>query len=207
MIYLIRHGETPGNREQRVQVAETPLSDHGVAQATRLAERLSEVGLVRLLASDLARARMTAEAVAESTGLGLELDPVFQERNFGDLRGTLYSDLGFDLFAPEVDPPGGESWAAFDERVDRAWDHARRVAASVAGPIAVITHGLVCHSLVTRHLTTEQGKGGPLRFGNTSVSILGPGSDPDDHWQVELLDCTAHLDHDTAADAGSVSGI
>jgi len=207
MIYLIRHGETPGNRERRVQVAETPLSDHGLAQADRLAKRLADVGLVRLLASDLARARMTAEAVAATTGLGLELAPVFQERNFGDLRGTLYADLDHDLFAPDVDPPGGESWAAFDERVDRAWDHARKVATASAGPIAVVTHGLVCHSLVTRHLAVDRDGDAPLGFGNTSVSILRPGSNADARWQVDLLDCTAHLDAETADDAGGVSGL
>jgi probable phosphoglycerate mutase len=210
LIYLIRHGETPGNRERRVQVPETPLSDRGLAQAARLAARLREAGLVRLLSSDLARARMTAEAVAEVTGLPLELDPLYQERNFGDLRGTLYADLEFDLFAPHVEPPGGESWSDFDARVDRAWAHARAAAHAAGGPIAVVTHGLVCHSLVSRHLhgaAAVAAGGAPLRFGNTSLSMLRPGPTDDAPWQIDLLDCTAHLDAEHADDAASISGL
>ena len=204
MIYLIRHGETPGNRERRVQVPETPLSERGLAQAERLGRRLQGLGIARLLSSDLARARMTAEAVAAATGLPLELDPVYQERNFGHVRGTLYADLDYDLFGPDVDPPGGESWAAFDARVDRAWARARAAAAEATGPIAVVTHGLVCHSLISRHFeVTERGV---LRFGNTSVSILEPAG-PGAAWRVELLDCTVHLDDAHADDAGAIAGI
>jgi len=205
MIYWIRHGETPGNRDRRVQVPETPLSDRGLAQAERLGRRLREAGLVRLLSSDLARAHMTAEAVAGATGLEPELHDVYQERNFGDLRGTLYADLGFDLFAPDVEPPAGESWPTFHARADRAWAHARAVAAESSGPIAVVTHGLVLASVLGRHARAP-GDGGPYHFGNTSVSVTVPlGSG--DGWHVELLDCTAHLDGESADDAGAVSGI
>ena len=204
MIYWIRHGETPGNRDRRVQVPETPLSERGVAQAERLGERLREVGLVRLLSSDLARARMTAEAVASATGLEPELHDVYQERNFGDLRGTLYADLGFDLFAPDVDPPAGESWPVFHARAERAWAHARAAAAEAAGPIAVVTHGLVLGSVLGRY---AGGSDAPMHFGNTSISITVPGLDAEGDWRIELLDCTAHLDAEVADDAGGISGI
>lgn len=190
-----------------MQLPDTPLSARGLAQAARLAARMRDAGLVRLLSSDLARARMTAEAVAEATGLSLELDPLYQERNFGDLRGTLYADLGFDLFAPDVEPPGGESWSAFDARVDRAWQRVREVACEAEGPIAVVTHGLVCHSLVSRHLDGALSSPAPLRFGNTSVSLLRPGPLGGGPWRLDLLDCTAHLGAEHADDAGSVSGL
>lgn len=211
MIYWIRHGETPGNRERRVQVPETPLSDRGLAQAERLAERLRAVGITRLLSSDLARARMTAEAVAATTDLELELHDVFQERNFGDLRGTLYADLGFDLFGPDVEPPAGESWAAFHARADRAWAHARRAAAEARGPVAVVTHGLVLGSVLGRHVRADGGPSGrPFHFGNTSVSLTVPGAgglDDERDWALDLLDCTAHLDAASADDAGGIAGI
>ncbi len=207
MIYWIRHGETPGNRDRRVQVPETPLSDRGLAQAERLGERLRDAGLVRLLSSDLARARMTADAVAAATGLDPELHDVYQERNFGDLRGTLYADLEFDLFAPDVEPPAGESWPVFHTRAERAWQHARAVAAEATGPIAVVTHGLVLGSVLGRHVRGPAGDAGaaPLHFGNTSVSITAPAGPGE--WTIELLDCTAHLDAEVADDAGGISGI
>jgi broad specificity phosphatase PhoE len=206
MIDWIRHGETPGNRERRVQRAETPLSDRGLVQAERLAARLRDAGLVRLLSSDLARAKMTADAVGAATGLAPELHAVYQERNFGDLRGTLYADLEFDLFAEDVEPPAGETWSVFHARAERAWQHALRVAQEAGGPIAVVTHGLVLASVLGRHAQRDAG-GAPFRFGNTSVSVTVPIGDHAGDWRLDLLDCTSHLDPEVADDAGGVSGI
>ena len=107
-IYLIRHGETAGNATRVVQVPEIPLSPNGIHQARRLARRLAGEGIGQILSSDLARAAMTAEAVAETTGAPIRYDALLHERNFGDVRGTPYAELSVDLFAPDYDPPGGE---------------------------------------------------------------------------------------------------
>jgi probable phosphoglycerate mutase len=185
-IVLVRHGETPGNAARVIQRPETPLSPRGVAQAQRLADRLAAWAVSTILSSDYARARMTAAALQAATGVPLELDPDLRERNFGDLRGTAYADLDVDPFAPGYVPPRGESWDDL---------HAR-------GDVVVVTHGLVCHSLVARHLALEAGaaEGG---FGNTSVTIV-EGEPP---WRVRLLNCTAHLDTDTAHDTRTRSGL
>ena len=54
-------------------------------------------------------------------GAPLTFDPLLHERNFGDIRGTPYASLGFDMFAPDYAPPNGETWEVFHTRVDRAW--------------------------------------------------------------------------------------
>jgi broad specificity phosphatase PhoE len=215
-IYLIRHGETAGNRARVVQTPDIPLSDRGIAQARLLGERLREAGITRIVASDMARAHMTAEPIEEATGVPLELDPDLQERNFGDHRGTPYETLtekGVEIFAPGHAPPNGETWEAFHARVDRAWESARRRAAEETGHLAVVTHGLVCHSITARLAelpgSLEPGSfgrdGPPIRFGNTSVSFLsgsGPGT-----WRFELFACTAHLEGAVADDGTALSGI
>ena len=63
---------------------------------------------------------MTAEAVDATTGAGIDVLPSLRERNFGEHRGTAFDDLPVDVFAPDYQPPGGESWEAFHVRVDRA---------------------------------------------------------------------------------------
>ena len=73
------------------------------------------------MASDYARARVTAELIRDACGVPLAIDPELRERNFGDLRGRAYSELGFDPFAPGYVPPGGESWEDLHRRVDRLW--------------------------------------------------------------------------------------
>jgi 2,3-bisphosphoglycerate-dependent phosphoglycerate mutase len=195
LIFLIRHGETLGNAARIVQRPDIPLSPRGVAQAERLARRLKGEGIGRILCSDLARAVTTALSVQRATGVELALDPLLQERNFGDVRGTPYADLGFDLFAPDYAPPRGETWEVFHARVDRAWALVRRTAFGTEGHLAVVTHGLVCGSLAARHLRLPAGQEAPERWENTAVTIV-EGQAP---WRVLLLNSIAHLDDIDAA--------
>ena len=190
-VYLIRHGETAYNAARVLQTPEVPLSERGALQAARLGARLAGAGIARILASDLVRAVMTARALADATGAPIDTDPLLQERNFGELRGTPYRELGFDPFAAGYAPPGGESVPAFHARVALAWARIQEVAASAEGPLAVVTHGLVCRDLVARHLELPPelaAPADPTRWANTSVTeIAGP------PWRVRLLACTAHL--------------
>jgi len=202
-LFLIRHGETVGNASRVVQRPDNPLSPRGVAQAERLARRLAAEGIAQIVSSDLARARTTAEHLQRVTGAPLSFDPLLQERNFGDLRGTPYEELGLDMFAPDYAPPNGETWPAFHARVDQAWARVQLVAAATPGRLAVVTHGLVCRSLAARHLLLPDGEVAPERWENTSLTIV----DWPAPWRVRLLNCVAHLeDLDTAslADSGAV---
>jgi probable phosphoglycerate mutase len=196
-IFVIRHGETPGNAARVVQTPETPLSVRGIEQAERLGRRFAAANLGGILASDLVRAAMTAERLAAASGASIAFDALLQERNFGDLRGRAYADLEVDLFAAELEPPGGEGWGAFDARVERAWERIRAVAAETPGDLAVVTHGLVCFSLVRNHLSLESlspREEVPLRFGNTAVTIV----DSAPPWSVRRLNCTDHLGDEIA---------
>ena len=199
-IFVIRHGETPGNAARVVQTAETQLSARGIEQAERLARRLADEDIGGILASDLARAAMTADRLAAVTGASVTPEPLLQERNFGAVRGRAYADLGFDLFAPDFEPLEGESWSVFHARVTRAWVRIRAVAAATPGHLAVVTHGLVCHSLVQHHFSLVSLVPPveiPLRFDNTSLTIVEAAAP----WAVRRLNCSAHLGPDSAANS------
>jgi probable phosphoglycerate mutase len=202
-IFLIRHGETLGNASRTVQLPDNPLSARGIAQAERLAARLAHEGIARIVSSDYARAVTTAERLQRAAGVSLSFEPLLQERNFGDIRGTPYAELGFDMFEPDYEPPNGESWAVFHARVDRAWTHVQTLAAATEGHLAVVTHGLVCRSLAARHLVLADGTVVPERWENTSLTIVEYPAP----WRVRLLNCVAHLDDLDAAplaDSGAV---
>jgi probable phosphoglycerate mutase len=202
-IFLIRHGETAGNAGRIVQRPDIPLSPRGEAQAVALARRLSSEGVERIVSSDLARAVGTAERVQRATGAPLAFDPLLQERNFGDVRGTPYDDLGFDLFAPDYAPRNGETWDVFHARVDRAWAAVRALSVATSGTLAVVTHGLVCRSLAGRHLSLGEGVVVPERWENTSLTIID-GQAP---WRVSRLNCIDHLDGSDAASARDSSAV
>ena len=72
MIYLIRHGETALNAAAVVQPADTPLNERGKRQAQLLANRLAELEVTHVVASDLARAAMTAEPIVRATSAQIE---------------------------------------------------------------------------------------------------------------------------------------
>ncbi len=192
-----------GNASRIVQRPDAALSSRGEVQAERLARRLAGEGIARVVSSDLARAVTTAEYLRRATGAPLSFEPLLRERDFGDLRGTPYAELGLDMFAPDYAPPNGETWPSFHARVDRAWARVRDLAAATAGNLAVVTHGLVCRYLVARHLLLADGETVPERWQNASLTIVG-GAAP---WRVRLLNCIAHLgDLDAAPlrDAGGV---
>jgi probable phosphoglycerate mutase len=189
-IFLIRHGETLGNATRTVQHADIGLSPRGLEQAERLATRLEREGITAILASDYARAAQTAAQLGRVTGVAVRHEPLLRERNFGDIRGTPYADLGFDMFAPDYAPPNGETWEVFHARVDRAWEVVRAAVGPDAVHLAVVTHGLVCRSLAARHLLLPEGAVVPERWENTAVTVV----DVPAPWRVRRLNCIAHLD-------------
>ena len=132
-LLLVRHGETDWNAEGRLQGhTDRPLSDYGREQARRLAADLEAEDLEAIYASDLARARETAEIVGERLGLPVVLDPDLREKDWGNWEGLTSVERDRVEFA-------GESTEAHQERMLHAL---RRIAERhPAGRVLVVTHG------------------------------------------------------------------
>ena len=194
MIYIIRHGETALNAAAVVQPADTPLSERGKRQAQLLADRLAELEVTHVVASDLLRAAMTAEPIVRATYASIEHTPLLQERNFGDIRGTPYAELTQDIFARSYEPPNGENGEVFDRRVREAWAIVVEASRRLDGNLAVVTHGLVCRSLIQQSLDLPPGMPPPELFANSSLTIVQQAAPH----RVELINCVAHLDQATA---------
>jgi probable phosphoglycerate mutase len=189
VIILVRHGETALNATHVVQPEDTPLNALGQQQAQLLGARLRDFAVQHIVCSDLPRARMTAEPIVRATRSSIEHDALLQERNFGDLRGRPYAELGRDIFAPGYVPPNGESWEVFDARVAQAWLRITQLAAGLAGDLVVVTHGLVCRSVAVQFLKFPAGEAAPPSWANTSVTLCEAASPH----AVRLTNCTAHL--------------
>jgi probable phosphoglycerate mutase len=189
-IYLCRHAETASNAARIVQLPDAELSARGQAQAGRLATRLAREGVSAIVSSDLRRAAATAEAVHAVTGAPLTYDPGLRERDYGALRGVAYAAIRRDIFAPDFEPPDGETWAVFHARVDATWARIVERAATTPGNLVVMTHGLVVRAVVERHLELAPGVTVGLARANTAVTVI----DGDPPRRVVLLDCAGHLD-------------
>ncbi|MCP5266770.1 MAG: histidine phosphatase family protein [Burkholderiaceae bacterium] len=202
-IILIRHGETPLNAARVVQPPDTPLSDRGRAQARAVAVRVEAMKIVGILSSDLARAAQTAAPISERTGLPVVSTELLRERNFGDLRGMAYDAIGFDPLGLDVEPPNGESWSVFRQRVAQAFDCILSHRADQEGSLAVVTHGLVIRALVENHLRLPSGMAVPERLANTSVTVFAP----NEPYAIQTLNCHRHLDADNTDDGRGLSGL
>jgi len=163
-LLLVRHGQTAWNVQRRVLGAtDVPLDDTGLEQAETLAAHLAPPDA--LWSSPLARARQTAEALAQrgSPPVTVRVDPRLAEMNQGDLEGLgemeLSARFGDLLHAWRADPgglrlPGGETMNETVERAIAALLHiardesAREGAAGELRHVAVVTHQVVIEASV-----------------------------------------------------------
>jgi broad specificity phosphatase PhoE len=132
-LLLVRHGETDWNAAGRLQGrTDRPLNDYGRVQAKKLAEQLQGDGITAIYASDLARARETAEILGERLGLRIVTDADLRERNWGTWEGLTPEER----LAVQFD---GETTEEHRERTLRA---VRRIADRHPGQrVVVVTHG------------------------------------------------------------------
>lgn len=149
-LYLTRHGETDWNKEGRWQGhTDISLNETGRTQARHLAERLAALNIEHVSASDLARAKETAEIVAAQLGLAVvHVDARLRERSFGVFEGLTrqevsarypneWSDYQEDK---RVTPPGAEPHEMVISRVREALLHVLATAPPDA-PALIVTHG------------------------------------------------------------------
>lgn len=156
-LYIVRHGESLDNAglPWRRTPEESPLSDRGREQAHVVARRLAGVHADAVLASNLLRARQTAEIIAADRGLEVRIVPELRERFVGSFsgrtdlrelpeyreafaaydRGTAREKMAWKL---------GDDWESFDEALHRFTTAVEGVADDYPGKTAiVVAHGTV----------------------------------------------------------------
>jgi probable phosphoglycerate mutase len=179
---LVRHGETPWNREHRLQGRQDiPLNEAGREQALQLAKALATNPWDLLASSPLLRAWETATIIATQLGLPQPLAvPELVERDYGAASGMTKAEAAerFPLGAY----PGSETRADVQTRCLPLLDHLADKAPG--GSVLVVTHGSVIKSLL---LAISGGAIPDLR--NASASLLQRSSDG--RWQIEYYDRSA----------------
>ena len=200
-LLIARHGETALNVAGIVQPADTGLSPHGLQQADALGARLArEYRVAAIVASDLPRARQTAERVALHLERSVDTSPDWRERNFGALRGRAHRSLDVNPITMIEAPPEGESLAQFEARVaDGCARLVARVSRSTqaaadrladAEHVLLVTHGLVVRRLLAAHI---EGGAASVRAGPPANASLVVAEVIEGRLRLALGPCTAHL--------------
>jgi probable phosphoglycerate mutase len=179
-LIAIRHGETDWNAQARIQGHhDIPLRALGHRQAERVAQALAGEPLAAIYASDLARARQTAEPLARASGLTAQLDAGLRERGFGRFEGLTFAEVEarwpdahqrWRTRDPDFGPPGGEVLADFYRRcVDTA---ARLCEAHAGEQIAIVAHGGVMDCLYRAATRVDLRATRTWQLGNASINRL-----------------------------------
>jgi broad specificity phosphatase PhoE len=136
--YFLRHGETEWNKSGRTQgQLDSQLNDTGRGQAMRAGKTLAGEPIERIVSSPLSRVRHTAEAVARHHDIDLSFDDDLKECHLGDMQGQPHGSWLADYWTGDFDPPNGETYQSFCNRVWRAM----RKAVDLGPNTLIVAHG------------------------------------------------------------------
>jgi probable phosphomutase (TIGR03848 family) len=128
VVLLIRHGENDVmHRRLAGRLPGVHLNEPGRGQAVALVERLKNISVDAIYSSPLERALETAEPLAATRELPVQVNPGLLEIDYGQLQGKTYKQLQrintwkmLQVEPSRVQFPGGESLTGAIRRVTAA---------------------------------------------------------------------------------------
>jgi alpha-ribazole phosphatase len=160
MIYLLRHGEIdPSGTKRYVGQVDLPLTQKGEFQAQWWRKTLTNFPLDLIYCSDLMRSRETAQIIAETRQVRIQVMFQLREIDLGEWDGLSVEEVknrfpeewqrrGQDLVTYR--PPGGENFADMHARVVPLFEHI--VQDHREGNVLIVGHSgvnrvILCHLL------------------------------------------------------------
>lgn len=179
-LILVRHGETAWNKELRFQGhTDIPLNTQGEEQARSLSLRLATIRFDAVYASDLKRARMTADILVAAHTLPVQELTELREINFGQWEGLTIKEIQArydreikDWWSSPLTTrvPGGETFA---EVVNRNMDAVKYIfSRHPDGQVLVVAHGGAIRSIIGSVLGIDLNQYWRLRQDNTALNII-----------------------------------
>ena len=155
-ILLVRHAQSEWNVSHRWQGhADTPLSAHGRAQSIAAAKTLStpdteEHAINIIVASDLVRARETAEIIAGIVGVdNVIVDAGLRERDVGSWQGLTTAEIKSKYPGALANKRYPSGWENDETLLERMLNSLRRIikSASDSNNILIVSHAGVFYTL------------------------------------------------------------
>ena len=197
-LYIVRHGQTVDNLENRIQGhTDSPLTELGVRQAEAVADRLASESFAAIYSSDLGRAMRTAEIVASKHELPVNTTPLLRELNLGVAQGLTAEEFAarwpeeYRLWKSDSSahrPPGGETIESIIERC-RMFVEQVTSRHDDGDKLAVIAHGGSQRGLVCAAFGLPPTFCASMSVSNGSLSIIQLGDRP----YLRLYNDTCHL--------------
>lgn len=187
-LFLVRHGETVENVGQIHQGhSHGTLTQKGLEQASRLAERLKGERFDIIYSSDLGRAADTARIIAAChPETPVRYAKELRERDMASYEGRPWEDeWDWDDLPESVEQ--NHSMMARARRFLELVYHRH-----IGGTILVVSHGGLLNALLAALDGREMAEEKFVLLGNTSITIVE--FDEDRKHRIRLLNCVAHLE-------------
>ena len=191
-LILVRHGQTEHNVAGIAQGwGDSALSPSGREQVLRLAERLAAIAPTALYCSPLGRAKATAQAIADQTGLPVvEMDEL-REMNYGVWEGRSFLDVRREheqlyrqwIADAEARCPDGESHGDVRRRLEQAIGKIRDERA------VLVSHGTAIRIAVTALLDVPVMAARHFAQDNAAINVFDWRTD---RWVMKIWNDATH---------------
>lgn len=178
-LYLVRHGETEWNVLHRIQgQLDSNLTENGVLESQKQAEKLKDIVFDAIFSSDLSRAAETAEILKLNRQLAVATNKALRERTFGKYDGSLGEDYTkairhlLDEYEKLTEEERwkfkfDEGYESDEELVSRFITALREIAVGYANKtVLVVTHGGNLRTFLTHMGFAAHGELTPGTFKN-----------------------------------------
>lgn len=179
-IYLLRHGATPANLEDRFAGrSDEPLHAKGVAQIMAVAATLGRERLSTIYAGPLQRTRQSAALISKLTGAPVQVEEAFNEIDIPHWDGLTKAEIRA-RFGPEypcwLAQPGGfmvpgcETLAAVQDRAVATLE--RIMAAHDGQRLVVVSHLIVLRCLALHYLGQSLDNFRQISIANGALTLI-----------------------------------
>jgi phosphoserine phosphatase len=205
-LFLIRHGETQANLEQRYQgQGESPLSELGRQEAEELSKFISKEHFDAIYSSTLLRSYETANIIAKPHKLAVTKIPGLVERYYGEWENMTFGDIKAKytkvyeswLLNPEKTViPGAEPLEKLQARGVEAIE--KLIKAHPGKTLCVVGHGGINRTILFHYMNMELNNFWRIRQDNCCINLIEFDKQP----MIALLNSTAHLGEKRIKGAG-----
>jgi alpha-ribazole phosphatase len=197
-LLLVRHGETEANSSERFWgKTDVRLGPVGLRQAEKLRDRLASEKIDFVYSSQMKRALVTAQTIADLHHVEVISCQELREIDFGKIEGLKFNEV--DTQFPEVTRlwlqrsphlayPGGESLVDLDARI--AGFRTRLVKHTEKEVVLIVAHSGVLRTLICQVLDLEMRNRWNIRLDLASLSIIDTYPETA---ILSLLNDTSHL--------------
>ncbi len=194
-LIIARHGETEENVKKIIQGQKYgKLTNKGIEQAKKLAQRLKNEKIDVIFSSDLQRAKDTTKEIAKFHKVPIYYVPELRERAQGIFEGEAYEELykarkESGISRVEFRPEGGENYIDIKKRAEKFLNE---VFDKYKGKtVLLISHGGLIAILLAILLKKPIETFSPAQYHNAGVNIIevGEGSEH----KVHVINCIKHL--------------